>query len=143
MTFYYFQCRHCATWAVTIKESGSHVKCNGCGGLKAYKYWAHGDSQDVIDRCEQYGVAHLPLPQPTKLNPCTRCGERFPLYALRTRLGSLICRDCYQAEDHPALTLPTPAEIDAHLAAQPSAEREALARQEAAYAALESSTTGE
>ena len=137
MTFFYFCCSHCKTWAVALRKSGGYVRCNGCGGSKAFKYQAHGDMQDVIDACEHYGVAHLPLPQLDKLFPCDRCGEMVPNRERRSRPDGDVCRACYKAEEHPPVVLATPEEVKAHLASQKSAEREAIERQEAAYAAAE------
>jgi hypothetical protein len=125
VTFFYFQCSHCRTWAVTLKAS-DRVRCNGCGGTKAFKYTAHGDSQDVIDYCTRNGVAHLPLPQPTKLFPCRRCGERFRNSTMRLRPDGLVCRACYRSEERPP-TPPPP-----HMT-----EQEDIDRMEAAYAAKE------
>ena len=123
MTFHYFQCGHCKTWAVTLKEY-RYVTCNGCGGSKASKYKAHGDSQDIIDYCTRNGVAHLPLPEPNRKLPCVRCGKDTINATMLRRTDGLVCRPCYRAEDRPTLT---PEQMAANVRA--AAERSARLRQ--------------
>jgi hypothetical protein len=130
---FYYRCRHCATWAVTVKDYGGYVRCNGCGGSKKFEYLEHaGIDQETYDYAKEFGVAHLPVP---KRGPrvCVRCEavtERFVF-----RVDGVVCRACYRAEDRP----PTPeewieraAEYEARQERMRQLEREMYERQDAA-----------
>jgi DNA-directed RNA polymerase subunit RPC12/RpoP len=145
VTFHYFQCGHCKTWAVTLKDY-RYVKCNGCGGSKASKYKAHGDSQDIIDYCTKNGIAHLPLPGPNRKLPCVRCGQDALNATMLRRTDGLVCRPCYRAEERPPVKKITEADIAAAHVAHLERERQIRQferEQDALNQGVSTSSTGE
>lgn len=101
---WHYRCRHCATWAITAKDSGAWVRCNGCGGAKTFQFRSNALKPDELEAwnyAKEHGVAHLPLPGSMPMAPftCTRCGEDFPEDAPRHyRNGRRCCDACYHAE---------------------------------------------
>ena len=62
---WHYRCRHCATWAITARDSGSWVRCNGCGGAKTFQFRSNALKPDELEAwnyANEHGVAHLPLP---------------------------------------------------------------------------------
>lgn len=130
---WFYKCRHCATWAASHVDAGTHVRCNGCGGAKKSEYRMAVNSpeeQEIWAYSLRNGVAHLPIPD-TSPKVCTRCGETCEARYLRARMGQIVCKGCYEAEERPYESLLTHDDVR-------RIEREMAARQEAAFG-----TTGE
>jgi protein-arginine kinase activator protein McsA len=125
---WYYTCRHCATWAASHVDAGTHVRCNGCGGSKKSEFRvAVNDpvAEEIWAYSKRNGIAHLPLPD-TSPKACARCGETFEAKHLRARMGQIVCKGCYEAEERPYESSLTREDLD-------RMEREMFARHEAAY----------
>jgi ribosomal protein L37AE/L43A len=124
-TLWRYQCRTCTTWAVTADDMGKAVRCNGCPGVKVFKFTTEAEgAQDEKHwtLAKDRGVLHLPVQE--QEHTCAHCGvtnEKVYCYA-----RVWLCRPCYRATQPPdePVKLLTPDEVKAAEEAQRKATKD-------------------